>query len=210
MFLSGNSSRRRQLNETRHSRDSSSGSEPVRKTCIGDVRSSPEHGATPSDPTIASGGHRQRSTAKWSCCAGQTQPPLRKEPGDLSAKMICLEELVERRAERPRRAYGKKCPKLEEAKSEGARTRSRRCSSRRFSRSSSIPRRRPSRSLQSSVARTCWVTTHPEYRQHGRRERFEWRPTGYGPGSPWIAGSSRFGNRLRRSVGCGSSLRLSA
>ena len=50
----------------------------------------------------------------------------------------------------------------------------------------------------------------PDYRQHGRRERSEWQPSGCDPGSPWIADSLRFGNRLRRSVGCGSNLILSA
>ena len=54
------------------------------------------------------------------------------------------------------------------------------------------------------------VTTRPDYRQHGRRERSEWQPSGCDPGSPWIADSLRFGNRLRRSVGCGSNLILSA
>ena len=54
------------------------------------------------------------------------------------------------------------------------------------------------------------VTTHPCYQRHARRERSEWPPTGCSPGSPWTADSLRFGNRLRRTCGCGSILRLSA
>ena len=45
-----------------------------------------------------------------------------RESGDLVAKLICPGELEELRAERLRRAYSDKCPKLERAKSEGART----------------------------------------------------------------------------------------
>ena len=55
-----------------------------------------------------------------------------------------------------------------------------------------------------------WVTTHPHYQRHARRERSEWPPAGCNPGSPWTADSLRFGNRLRRTCGCGSIRRLSA
>ena len=48
--------------------------------------------------------------------------PMGRKPGDLVAKLICPEELEERRADRLRRAYSDKCPKLERAKEEGART----------------------------------------------------------------------------------------
>ena len=54
------------------------------------------------------------------------------------------------------------------------------------------------------------VTTRPCYQRHARRERSEWPPAGCNPGSPWTADSLRFGNRLRRTCGCGSILRLSA
>ena len=54
------------------------------------------------------------------------------------------------------------------------------------------------------------VTTHPCYQRHARRERSEWPPAGCNPDSPWTADSLRFGNRLRRTCGCGSILRLSA
>ena len=54
------------------------------------------------------------------------------------------------------------------------------------------------------------VTTRPCYQRHARRERSEWPPTGCNPGSPWTADSLRFGNRLGRTCGCGSILRLSA
>ena len=54
------------------------------------------------------------------------------------------------------------------------------------------------------------VTTRPCYQRHARRERSEWPPAGCSPGSPWTADSLRFGNRLRRTCGCGSILRLSA
>ena len=54
------------------------------------------------------------------------------------------------------------------------------------------------------------VTTHPHYQRHARRERSEWPPAGCNPGSPWTADSLRFGNRLRRTCGCGSIRRLSA
>ena len=54
------------------------------------------------------------------------------------------------------------------------------------------------------------VTTRPCYQRHARRERSEWPPAGCNPGSPWTADSLRFGNRLRRTFGCGSILRLSA
>ena len=48
------------------------------------------------------------------------------------------------------------------------------------------------------------------YRRRVRRERFEWPPEDCIPGSPWTGGSLRFGNRLRRTFGCGSTRRLSA
>ena len=54
------------------------------------------------------------------------------------------------------------------------------------------------------------VTTHPYYQRHVRRERSEWPPAGCSPGSPWTADSLRFGNRLGRTCGCGSTPRLSA
>ena len=54
------------------------------------------------------------------------------------------------------------------------------------------------------------VTTRPCYQRHARRERSEWPPAGCNPGSPWTADSLRFGNRLRRTCGCGSTPRLSA
>ena len=54
------------------------------------------------------------------------------------------------------------------------------------------------------------VTTHPYYQRPGRRGRSEWLPGGCNPGSPWIAGSLRFGNTLRRTFGCGSIPTLSA
>ena len=54
------------------------------------------------------------------------------------------------------------------------------------------------------------VTTHPCYQRHVRPERSEWPPAGCSPDSPWTADSLRFGNRLRRTCGCGSILRLSA
>ena len=54
------------------------------------------------------------------------------------------------------------------------------------------------------------ITTHPCYQRHARRERSEWPPAGCNPDSPWTADSLRFGNRLRRTCGCGSILRLSA
>ena len=48
------------------------------------------------------------------------------------------------------------------------------------------------------------------YRRRVRRERFEWPLGDCIPGSPWTGGSLRFGNRLRRTFGCGSTRRLSA
>ena len=54
------------------------------------------------------------------------------------------------------------------------------------------------------------VTTHPCYQRHARRERSEWPPAGCSPDTPWTADSLRFGNRLGRTCGCGSILRLSA
>ena len=57
---------------------------------------------------------------------------------------------------------------------------------------------------------TIRVTTRPCYQRHARRERSEWPPAGCNPGSPWTADSLRFGNRLRRTCGCGSIRRLSA
>ena len=54
------------------------------------------------------------------------------------------------------------------------------------------------------------VTTRASYRRRVRRERFEWPPEDCIPGSPWTGGSLRFGNRLRRTFGCGSTRRLSA
>jgi len=54
------------------------------------------------------------------------------------------------------------------------------------------------------------VTTRASYRQRVRRERFEWPPEDCIPGSPWTGGSLRFGNRRRRTFGCGSTRRLSA
>ena len=57
---------------------------------------------------------------------------------------------------------------------------------------------------------SVWVTTHPYYQRHVRRERSEWPPAGCSPGSPWTADSLRCGNRLGRTCGCGSTPRLSA
>ena len=54
------------------------------------------------------------------------------------------------------------------------------------------------------------VTTRASYRRRVRRERFEWPLGDCIPGSPWTGGSLRFGNRLRRTFGCGSTRRLSA
>ena len=54
------------------------------------------------------------------------------------------------------------------------------------------------------------VTTRASYRRRVRRERFEWPPEDCIPGSPWTGGSLRFGNRLRRTFGYGSTRRLSA
>ena len=54
------------------------------------------------------------------------------------------------------------------------------------------------------------VTTRAGYRRHARRERSEWPREDCIPGSPWTGGSLRFGNRLRRTFGCGSIRRLSA
>ena len=54
------------------------------------------------------------------------------------------------------------------------------------------------------------VTTRANYRQRVRRELFEWPPEDCIPGSPWTGDSWRFGNRLRRTFGCGSTRRLSA
>ena len=54
------------------------------------------------------------------------------------------------------------------------------------------------------------VTTRANYRQRVRRELFEWPPEDCIPGSPWTGDSWRFGNRLRRTFGCGSIRRLSA
>ena len=54
------------------------------------------------------------------------------------------------------------------------------------------------------------VTTRASYRRRVRRERFEWPLGDCIPGSPWTGGSWRFGNRLRRTFGCGSTRRLSA
>ena len=54
------------------------------------------------------------------------------------------------------------------------------------------------------------ITTHPCYQRHVRPERSEWPPAGCSPDSPWTADSLRCGNRLRRTFGCGSILRLSA
>ena len=54
------------------------------------------------------------------------------------------------------------------------------------------------------------VTTRAGYRRRARRGRSEWPPEGCIPGSPWTGGSLRFGNRLRRTFGCGSTRRLSA
>ena len=56
----------------------------------------------------------------------------------------------------------------------------------------------------------CIVTTRASYRRRVRRERFEWPLGDCIPGSPWTGGSWRFGNRLRRTFGCGSTRRLSA
>ena len=64
--------------------------------------------------------------------------------------------------------------------------------------------------LQGIYFMTQDVTTHPCYQRHARRERSEWPPAGCSPDSPWTADSLRFGNRLRRTCGCGSILRLSA
>ena len=68
-----------------------------------------------------------------------------------------------------------------------------------------VVRPAPSRVLAPSV-----VTTRASYRRRVRRERFEWPPEDCIPGSPWTGGSLRFGNRLRRTFGCGSTRRLSA
>ena len=57
---------------------------------------------------------------------------------------------------------------------------------------------------------TSYVTTRASYRRRVRRERFEWPLGDCIPGSPWTGGSLRFGNRLRRTFGCGSTRRLSA
>ena len=66
--------------------------------------------------------------------------------------------------------------------------------------------------LQEELDWECYrlVTTHPYYQRPGRRGRSEWLPGGCNPGSPWIAGSLRFGNTLRRTFGCGSIPTLSA
>ena len=61
-----------------------------------------------------------------------------------------------------------------------------------------------------AAERTSRVTTRASYRRRVRRERFEWPPEDCIPGSPWTGGSLRFGNRLRRTFGCGSTRRLSA
>lgn len=45
-----------------------------------------------------------------------------REPGDLFAMLICPDELEKLRADRLKRAYSDKCPKLGSAKAEGART----------------------------------------------------------------------------------------
>ena len=58
--------------------------------------------------------------------------------------------------------------------------------------------------------RNAEVTTRASYRRRVRRERFEWPLGDCIPGSPWTGGSWRFGNRLRRTFGCGSTRRLSA
>ena len=60
------------------------------------------------------------------------------------------------------------------------------------------------------ILHTPSVTTRASYRRRVRRERFEWPPEDCIPGSPWTGGSLRFGNRLRRTFGCGSTRRLSA
>ena len=54
------------------------------------------------------------------------------------------------------------------------------------------------------------ITPRANYRQRVRRELFEWPPEDCIPGSPWTGDSWRFGNRLRRTFGCGSIRRLSA
>ena len=64
--------------------------------------------------------------------------------------------------------------------------------------------------FQSYSHRGSEVTTHPCYQRHVRPERSEWPPAGCSPDSPWTADSLRCGNRLRRTFGCGSILRLSA
>ena len=60
------------------------------------------------------------------------------------------------------------------------------------------------------VKENVLVTTRASYRRRVRRERFEWPLGDCIPGSPWTGGSWRFGNRLRRTFGCGSTRRLSA
>ena len=67
-----------------------------------------------------------------------------------------------------------------------------------------------SNSIDYSIKSGMWVTTHPCYQRHVRPERSEWPPAGCSPDSPWTADSLRCGNRLRRTFGCGSILRLSA
>ena len=57
---------------------------------------------------------------------------------------------------------------------------------------------------------TVEVTTWAGYQRRARRERSEWPPAGCNPGWPWTGDSLRFGNRLRRTFGCGSIRRLSA
>ena len=54
------------------------------------------------------------------------------------------------------------------------------------------------------------VTTRAGYRRRARRGRFGWPPAGCNPDWPWTGDSLRFGSRLRRTFGCGSSRRLSA
>ena len=68
----------------------------------------------------------------------------------------------------------------------------------------------PGRSALTEEMRSHPVTTRASYRRRVRRERFEWPPEDCIPGSPWTGGSLRFGNRLRRTFGCGSTRRLSA
>ena len=57
---------------------------------------------------------------------------------------------------------------------------------------------------------TFFVTTRAGYRRRARRGRFGWPPAGCNPDWPWTGDSLRFGSRLRRTFGCGSSRRLSA